>query len=152
MASDRELPEGHPVGSADRPAGEKETAAQRMEKYQRREEMSIWVAAAIAGYLGFIGVGAMEGAPSILSDSLLTLLLFAALFLALTRIGFEWAATSLKRFIDANSAEADIPEEHRVWPRGPERHWNWSLVLLVICGFVLLVGIWWDAVAGDVVS
>jgi hypothetical protein len=76
---------------------------------------------------------------------LLTLILFAALALAYTRTGYEWAATLIERQIqDTPLTEDDcLPPSLEKRPTGSKIWWYLSLVSIALAGLVFFVSVWW---------
>lgn len=81
--------------------------------------MSVWVAGGLGGALLMVGAGALDSAPDWLSNVFFTLLVVSAVCLAVTRVGFEWQATLLKRKIDEGTLDDgdELPPGHQEWPK-----------------------------------
>jgi hypothetical protein len=120
------------------------TYGTRIEAYQRRERLTIWVAAAIAALIAFVGARALGEAPPNLTKIIFTFAVAAGLLLAFARVGFEWQATILERKMrENNKAGGALLEGEDVnWPLWPELYWAGSIVVIALAWTVMLWGIW----------
>jgi hypothetical protein len=117
----------------------------RADKYERRAQMAVWVAAGIAALVAFIGARALDRAPGVLTALVFTIVVAAGFFLAFARVGFEWRATEIKRGIKTDPAleRAPLDAEDQPWPAVPEFFWTACLILIGVGWVIMLVGIWW---------
>jgi hypothetical protein len=124
----------------------------RIKKYQRREQMATWVVAGIAALIGFVAAHALEGAPRIFTPLVFTFAIAAGAAAALTRVGFEWQATLLKRKMREKSADSNtiLDEVDRNWPALPEHYWTACLSTITLAWVIMIVGIWWPRVPTQV--
>ena len=129
-------------------ATDKETYRGRLREYERREQMTIWVAGGVAALVTFVAVGALQDAPAVLKPIVLSAAIIAGVAIAFARVGFEWAATLIKRDIEDGKVQAtdDLDNSHRNWPSGPERWWTVALIALAFGWLVIVIGIWWHLI------
>lgn len=126
-----------------------ETYGLRLEKYERRNSMSIWVAAGLGGLLLLLSSNTIQGAPSFLMASIITVLIIGGGALGMTRVMFEWEATRMKRMFKYSGVKRtdslpDTPEWK--WPRIAERFWNFSLMMIITAGLLTICASWWNPV------
>jgi hypothetical protein len=117
----------------------------RLAQYKRRESMTVWVFAGIAGLLAIVGSDALEGRPELFPRLLLTIVVLGGISFAYARVNFEWAATTLQRAIQANSAleNAALVGDHGQWPSLAELCWKGLRVWIVVGWATVLIGVWW---------
>ena len=122
-----------------------ETYAVRVAKYQRREQMTIWVAAGIAALVAFIAARALDGAPRPFTEIIFTCVIAAGAMVALARVGFEWQATCIKRRLLENPTLEGtfLAVVDQKWPSFPETCWRGSLIVMALAWILMGVGIWW---------
>lgn len=123
----------------------------RVEAYQRREQMTIWVAAGIVALIAFVGARALDDAPRVFTKVVFLLAAVAGGLLAWARVGFEWQATILKR----KMRDKDIPgnevlaDEDNEWPWIPDLCWKLCFAVILLAWAFMLRGIlaypagWW---------
>jgi hypothetical protein len=113
--------------------------------------MTIWVGAGLGGLVVLISgelpptAGGGSVRP-ILIAAALTAALICVGCLAMARVGFEWAATQLKRLLEADqSADGKtLTGDDWNWPALPEFMWRASLILFIAASTAFLVAIWWS--------
>ncbi|MBM4256334.1 MAG: hypothetical protein FJ147_10590 [Deltaproteobacteria bacterium] len=134
-------------------AGRSDTFRDRLDQYQRRQKLTIWVAAALGGMVVIIGSDTVndmiKDVPQVLLSLILTLVPITGLAIGLTRVKFEWRETRLRRLIEANDVKLDsaIPaNEEFEWPQDAENWWTVSLLGVLFIGILFLVAIWWNVV------
>jgi hypothetical protein len=132
----------------------------RREQYRRRESMTVWIGAGLVGLIalsaGDLASTVMGDVPELLTALLMTCLVVAGGFLALARVGFEWAATQISRRLkDGPDPAPTVPEDQQIesaatlptelnaWPRFAEAMWRGSLLLTVAAAAAYLVAAWW---------
>jgi hypothetical protein len=122
-----------------------DTYSVRVEKYKRREQMTIWVAAGIATLVAFVGARALDGAPRIFTNLVFTGAAISGLAVAFARVNFEWQATLLNRKVKANpTIEGEgLASIDQPWPGFAEGCWIGALLLIFLSWGVMLVGLWW---------
>jgi hypothetical protein len=122
-----------------------ETYGTRVEKYQRREQMAIWVAAGIAALVAFVSARALDGAPRFFTQLIFTSVVLAGVTVAFARVGFEWEATLLKRKTATEFALKDAPlvGDDQPWPSFPEFCWTVCLCVITVAWIIMIIGIWW---------
>jgi len=122
-----------------------DTYGVRIEQYERRERMAIWVAAGIAALLAFVAARALDRAPRLFTQLVLTLVVLAGVAGAYVRVGFEWQATLLKRKTETQPSLKDAPlvSDDQKWPSFPEICWDVCLVVIPVAWIIMLLGIWW---------
>jgi hypothetical protein len=125
-----------------------ETYKSRLRQYERREQMTIWVGAGLAGLIAITAGDAFDHAPAWLKAIEITLLVIGGAFFALARVKFEWEATQLKRNIqDKTVAEDDaLPQELTEWPKEAEECWSISITLVLLAGLTMIVCFWWPVI------
>lgn len=114
----------------------------RLGKYKRRAHMVIWVGAGLGGLVALCTGDAFDRAPTWLKAVEVTSVILSGSFLALARVKFEWAATSIERSIegDENVKNAPFQEE---WPQDAEECWSASLSCLLLAGVTMVACFWW---------
>ena len=106
--------------------------------------MTVWVGAGFAGLLVVLGLDLVKSSPLWLQRSALTLFLLGAAALARARVGFEWKATTIERFIEDGKARGEDPYPGSPeWPENEELFWTAALWSLLLAGFICLFSIWW---------
>ncbi|MEA2455823.1 MAG: hypothetical protein QOI45_2085 [Thermoleophilaceae bacterium] len=83
--------------------------------------------------------------PSLVTAITLTLAVLAGGALGLARTGFEYAATSLDRALQADAPPreaASLRQADRAWPTEAELFYRLSVVLLLATVLAFLVGVW----------
>ncbi len=122
-----------------------DTYGSRLRQYERREHMTIWVAAGVAALVAFVGASALDERPALFTQLVLSAAVVAGAALAFARVQFEWAATLIKRDLDDEKVKKEQPlaDPHRNWPSGRERLWTISLASIAVGWSIMLVGIWW---------
>lgn len=122
-----------------------DTYRTRIAQYQRRERMTIWVAAGIAALIAFVSARALDGAPPVFTKVIFTCAVVGGFLVAFARVGFEWRATLLKRKMNehAVSGNASLADEDERWPRWPEIFWLSCLAVIALAWTSMLLGIWW---------
>jgi len=128
-----------------------ETYQSRLRQYQRREHMTIWVGAGLAGLIAITTGDAFNEAPAWLKALEVTFILTSGLLLASARVKFEWEATLIERKIkDGVVGETDfLPQEMKEWPQEAEECWLASLSFLSWAGVTMLGCFWWPVFAGS---
>lgn len=128
---------------------ESDTYSVRIGRYERREQMTTWVGAAFAGAIAFVAAGLLEDANPLVTQLLVTVVVFGGASLAFARVQFEWAATRLRRAVAAEPclASSKLIDEVLPWPSGPERYWTGALVAILVTWVLVLLGIWWPQVS-----
>jgi hypothetical protein len=127
-----------------------ETYGTRLRQFERREQMTTWVAAGIASLVVFIGAGALAASPPLFSKVIFTLSILGGTALALARVQFEWAKTEIKRKIEDVPTVKDTPlaDDEAAWPRTPEIMWDVARSTIVAGWSLMILGIWWPLLAG----
>jgi hypothetical protein len=122
-----------------------ETYGTRIEKYQRREQMAIWIAAGIAALVAFVSAHALDGAPRVFTQLIFTCVVLAGVTVAFARVGFEWEATLLKRktAVEATLKDAPLAGGDQPWPPFPEFCWTVCLYVITLAWIIMMIGIWW---------
>ncbi|TAK96497.1 MAG: hypothetical protein EPO07_14455, partial [Verrucomicrobia bacterium] len=82
-----------------------ETCFARLRKYERREQLTIWVAAGLGSLVAFAATDVIKEAPRIFPRLVLTIAALGGLCLAFSRVQFEWNATIIRRQIDEGTIE-----------------------------------------------
>lgn len=125
-----------------------ETYATRLRQYERREQMTIWVAAGIGTLLALVSVDALKKAPEIFGPLLLTIGILGGLCLAFARVKFEWLATEMRRGIEDGTVKNSDPlsASDEPWPNGADTFWRLSLLAILVGWILFLIGIWWSPV------
>jgi hypothetical protein len=110
--------------------------------------MTIWVGAGFAGLLGVLSLDVVEAGPRLLQRLALTLIVIGAGSLARARVGFEWAATILERYVEDRKAAPGDPYPYAdTWPREHERFWTVALWCMIITAVLVLLAAWWPSAA-----
>ena len=125
------------------------TYKKRLRQYERRVEMTVWVGAGLAGLLAITTGDAFDGtAPAWLKAVEITLIIIGGTVFGLARVKFEWAATLIRRKLDDEQVRErdELSPEEMKWPRGAERYWNASLLVLIIAGLGMALCFWWPVI------
>ena len=112
----------------------------RLRRYKRREQMTIWVGAALAALLAICTVNIL----SVLAKRLiLSLVVIGGGALGKARIEFEWSATEIERGLEDGTikAEDSFPNSDK-WPALPETMWFTSRWCVILGGFIVLISLW----------
>jgi len=140
-------------GSYHMNASRSDTFRGRLDQYQRRQKLTIWVAAALGGMVVVIGSDTVndviKGVPLVLISLMFTLVPITGLAIGLARVKFEWQETRLRRMIESDTVKLDssIPaNEEFEWPQDAENWWTASLLGVLFIGVLFLVVIWWNVV------
>jgi hypothetical protein len=114
--------------------------------------MATWVVAGIAAIIAFVAAHALERAPRLFTPLVFTFAIAAGAAAALTRVGFEWQATLLKRKMREKSADSNtiLDEADRSWPAVPEHYWTACLSSITLAWVIMTAGIWWPRVPAQV--
>lgn len=124
----------------------RDTYRERLEKYERRVQMSTWMGASLAGFIALIAAGTVPKQPDFLLATLATLLAGAAFCAAFSRVGFEWEATRITREKKtAEELDALLTDDDAPTP-GCERWWRSFLWLYYISGLMFLAAVWWHPI------
>jgi hypothetical protein len=83
------------------------TYGSRLRQYERREQMTIWVAAGVATLVAFIVADALEDRPRLFTQMVLSTAITSGGALAFARVQFEWAATLIKRDIEDKKVQKE---------------------------------------------
>jgi hypothetical protein len=127
-----------------------ETYRARLRQYERRERSLVWIGAGLLGLIalaaGDLGAMLLRGDPLFIRASVVTLVLVGGAALGASRMGFEWANTTIRREIDDGTAkEVDpLPKCLQNWPRPAELFRDESLACFMLSGLAFLVGSWWS--------
>ena len=116
-------------------------------------QMTIWVAAGAAGLIAFVAAGALKDCPSLFKQLVLSTAILSGGALGLTRVQFEWKATTIRRCIKNGCIKEDapLPDCETAWPSGPERMWRTSLLALAAGWLLVFVAIWWPQISRIVI-
>ena len=121
-----------------------QTYAKRLQQYERRESMILWVGAGLAGLIGLVTSNLSGGAPKAFGAAVVTLIILGGGALATARIRFEWAATQLDRAIqDGADAHQQLPPEYQAWPNTAEVAWLIGLLCVPLAVLVYATAVWW---------
>src|SRR3954447_16563340 len=125
-----------------------DTYKDRLRQYKRRESLTIWVGAGLAGFIalltGDVLVNILRDAPPWLSALLVTSIVAGGSALGLARVKFEWAATTIQRKVaDRTVSTGDSIPSDDEWPKSAEGWWMASLWCLVVAGVLMIIGVWW---------
>lgn len=124
-----------------------DTYKTRIRQYERRERLTTWFGAGYLAVTALMTTKVFEQAnpPAPLTAILITLIVFGGGSLGFARVGFEWAATLLRRQIeDATVQENDtlLPADNE-WPNRAEQLWVVSILSMAAAGLVALLCAWW---------
>src|SRR5687768_10993381 len=93
------------------PKGFAPEIGRRQDQYQRREHLTTWTGAGLLGLIAFsagdVAKDILDDAPTLLTAILVTCLTLGGAALALARVGYEWAGTSIRRHVDTSATETD---------------------------------------------
>lgn len=123
------------------------TYALLIQQLERRETLTTWVGAGIAGVVAFMAAGAAANAPWFLKSLIFTLVIAAGLLWSYARVGFEWAATQLRREVAGTQEmlQWPVPKTPDPWPKVADQCWTGCLVLIFVTWLILLIAIWFPA-------
>jgi hypothetical protein len=111
--------------------------------------MILWVGAGLGGLIVLVTSSLDAGAPRIFNGLIASLVVVSGGSLALSRVGFEWAGTTLDREMQDKhlAGNEDLPSDFAAWPRNKEFFWYLGLLTAMLAGVVYLCAVWY-AVAG----
>lgn len=122
-----------------------DTRELRLDRYRRRVSMTTWTGAGFVGEIACVAAGALEGRPEFFTSAVITCCLLGGAFLAFARVQFEEEAVKIERSIkfDGKLKTEKITEE---WPKRAENLWESSLHFILLGGFFMLCGIWFNGI------
>lgn len=125
-----------------------ETVGSAKSKIQRREQLTTWVGAAYAGYIAILSSKVGDRLPDLASAALVTFIIVGVGLLATARSGFEYYVTRIARHIDNKTmtSEAALAAPFDEWPKGAERAYMLTLIMVVLIGVLLISSSWFAAV------
>jgi hypothetical protein len=116
--------------------------------YERREQMTTWIAAGAGAMIAFLAAGALKDRPQLFTQLVFFVAIISGYTIALARVGFEWSATLIKRDIEDKKVDIDdrLADSMRDWPSSPEHYWMGAIWSLFLGWVIMAVGIWWPQI------
>ena len=124
-----------------------DSIALRLLRYERSQKLCNYIGGGIGGLLVVVGLSGstLANAPWWMASVIITLVVFAAVFLGRAYIGFLSSHYELVRYQKAQKREDtdQVPDTGELgYPSATFMFFKISSVLLFLAGLVLLVGIW----------